>query len=97
MIQAELCLRCTFVKASFMFVTNFLDIYENHRRKNFINHSHSIHPEGFYLFEASKRSVKMKKLFDFSPLFRIGTTRVQTVFLSNSRLKHFHLLNNRDT
>ena len=33
-MQAELCLKRTYVKASFMFVTVFLDIYENHRRKN---------------------------------------------------------------
>ena len=35
--QAELCLKGTFAKASFLFVTIFLDIYENPRRKNFIN------------------------------------------------------------
>ena len=34
MTQAELCLKGTFVKASFMFATSFLDIYENPRRKN---------------------------------------------------------------
>ena len=31
--QAELCLKGTFVKASFMFVTIFMGIYENPRRK----------------------------------------------------------------
>ena len=31
--QAELCLKGTFVKASFIFVTIFLDIYENYRGK----------------------------------------------------------------
>ena len=35
--QAELCLKGIFVKSIFMFVTIFLDIYENPRRKNFIN------------------------------------------------------------
>ena len=33
--QAELCIKSRFVKVSFMFVTIFLDIYENRRRKNF--------------------------------------------------------------
>ena len=37
--QAELCLKGTIVKASCMFATIFLDIYENPRRKNFINQS----------------------------------------------------------
>ena len=36
-MQAELCLEETFIKANFMFVTIFLDIYENPWRKNFIN------------------------------------------------------------
>ena len=44
-IQAELCLKGPFVKASFLFVTIFLDIYENPRRKNFINPSCLKHPE----------------------------------------------------
>ena len=36
--QAESCLKGTFVKVSFMFVTIFFsDIYENPGRKNFIN------------------------------------------------------------
>ena len=34
--KAELCLKGTFVKASFMFVTIFLDIYENLRRKTLL-------------------------------------------------------------
>ena len=37
--KAELCLKGTFVKVSFIFVTIFLDIYEDPRRKNFINPS----------------------------------------------------------
>ena len=37
--QAELCLKGTFVKASFVCYHFFLDIYENSRRKNFINQS----------------------------------------------------------
>ena len=37
--QAELCLKGTFPKASFLFVTIFLDIYENPRSKNFTNPS----------------------------------------------------------
>ena len=37
--QAELCLKSTFVKASFMFVTISLDIYKNPRRKNLIDPS----------------------------------------------------------
>ena len=43
--QAELRLKGTFVKTSFMFVTIFLDIYENPRRKKFINPSCSKHPK----------------------------------------------------
>ena len=43
--QAELCLKGAFVKASFMFVTIFLDIYENPSRKNFINPSCPKHPK----------------------------------------------------
>ena len=39
MTQAELCLKGTFVKASFIFVNIFLDIYENARTKNFISPS----------------------------------------------------------
>ena len=37
--KAELCLKGTFVKVSFISVTIFLDIYEDPRRKNFINPS----------------------------------------------------------
>ena len=40
-------------------------------------------------FEAPERSVKMKNLYHFSPVFRIGTTRVKTMFLLNSRLVPF--------
>ena len=36
-LQAELCLKGTFLKASFMFATIFLDIYGNPRRKSFDN------------------------------------------------------------
>ena len=36
--QVELWLKGTLAKASFMFVTICVDIYENPRRKNFINH-----------------------------------------------------------
>ena len=43
--QAELRLKGTFVKTSFMFVTIFLDIYENPRRNKFINPSCSKHPK----------------------------------------------------
>ena len=35
----------------------------------------------FHLFEAPKRSVKIKCLCRFSKLFRIGMTRVKTVFV----------------
>ena len=38
-MKAELCLEGTFVKISFTLVTILLDIYENPRRKNFINTS----------------------------------------------------------
>ena len=37
--QAELCRKGTFVKASFMFVSSFVDIYENPWRKKCINPS----------------------------------------------------------
>ena len=37
--QSELCLNGTIVTASFVFVTIFLDTYENPRRKNFIKPS----------------------------------------------------------
>ena len=40
-MKAELCLEGTFVKISFTLVTILLDIYENPRRKNFINTSSS--------------------------------------------------------
>ena len=43
--QAKLCLKGTFAKASFMFVTIFLDIYENPRRKTFINPFCPKHPK----------------------------------------------------
>ena len=37
--QAELCRKGTFVKASFMFVSSFVDIYENPWTKKCINPS----------------------------------------------------------
>ena len=43
--QADLCLKDTFVKASFMFVASFSDIYENPKRKNFINPFSHKHPK----------------------------------------------------
>ena len=43
--QAELRLKSTLVKASFMFVTILLGIYENPRRKSFINPSCPEHPK----------------------------------------------------
>ena len=43
--QSELCLNGTIVTASFVFVTIFLDTYENPRRKNFIKPSCPKHPQ----------------------------------------------------
>ena len=43
--QAELCLKGTFVNASFMFVTIFSDIYDNLTKKIFINLSFSKYPK----------------------------------------------------
>ena len=43
--QAEVCLKTTFVKANFMFFTIFYYIYENPRRKKFINPSCPKHPK----------------------------------------------------
>ena len=43
--QAELCVKGTFVKASFMFVIIFRYIFENPGRKNFINPSCPKHPK----------------------------------------------------
>ena len=114
--QAELCLKGTFVKASFMLVTIFLHIYENPRRKNFINPTYSKNhkiinwnkkpqflftllcgaSKRFHLFEAPKRSVRIKKLCHFPP-YSIGKTRVKIVFCWTSSLHHFHFLDNRDT
>ena len=44
-MQDELCLKDTFVKATFIFVTNFLHIIENLMRKNFIIPSCPKHPK----------------------------------------------------
>ena len=54
-------------KNKFHVCYHILDVYENHRRKNYINPSCSKHPK-FHLFEVPKRSVKMKNLCHFSPL-----------------------------
>ena len=43
--QAELCLTGTFLKVSFMYVTIFLDIYENPRIRNFIDPFCPKHPK----------------------------------------------------
>ena len=43
--KSEICLKDTFVNASSMFVTIFLDTYENPGRKNFINSSCPKHPK----------------------------------------------------
>ena len=43
--QAKLCLKGSFAKASFMFAAIFLDLYQNPRRKNFINPSGPKHPK----------------------------------------------------
>ena len=43
--QPELCLTGTFLKVSFMFVTIFLDIYENPRIRNFIDPFWPKHPK----------------------------------------------------
>ena len=43
--QAQLCLKRTFAKACFMSVAIFLDIYENPRRKKFVNPSYPKHPK----------------------------------------------------
>ena len=108
--QAELCLKCTFNKASFMFVTIFSDINKNSKRKRFINISC---PKHFKIInwnkkwqisiitllcsaskkvlirsETWKRSLRIRHL-SFSRLFRIGMTRVNTVFLSSSRIMLF--------
>ena len=48
-----------------------LDVYENPRRKNYINPSCPKHPK-FHLFEVPKRSVKMKKFMSFFPLITLG-------------------------
>ena len=49
----------------------------------------------FHLFEAPKRSVKIKKIMPFFlliPEFQIRTTRVKTVFMMNSQLMPFLFL-----
>ena len=43
--QTGLCIKGTFKKASFMFVTNVVEIYENPWSKNFINKSCHKYPK----------------------------------------------------
>ena len=81
--KAELCLKGTFVKVSFIFVTIFLDTYQNppcpkHRKiielKNGISFIFTLlrgATERFHLFEAPKRSVRIKNL-SFSRLIQLG-------------------------
>ena len=52
--------------------------------------------ERFHLFEAAKRSVKIKNVCDFSP-YAIGTTRVRTAFCQTPYLCNFSFLSNGDT
>ena len=52
--------------------------------------------ERFHLFEALKRSAKIKLYVIFST-YSIQTTWVRTVFCQTPYLCHFHFLNCRDT
>ena len=91
--QAEFCLKGTFVKAYIMFVSIFLDIYENPRRKDFINSSCPKHPE---IINWNKKWHEfLFSHFFVVPLKKVSsswgsekncalteTTRVEAVFLS---------------
>ena len=90
-------------KSKFHVCYYIYNIYENPRRKNFINsfcpkhsnviienkkwhkfsflHLFVIPQEGFIFLRHQKRSVKIKKLCIFLPLFMIGMTRVKIVFV----------------
>ena len=52
--------------------------------------------ERFHLFDAPKRSVRIKNYVIF-PHYSIGMTRVKTAICRTSDLHHFCFLNNGDT
>ena len=97
--QAELFLKGTFVKASFMFVTIFLDMKILGDNVSCLKHPKIIKKKKwlfshFFVVPHKVLSIwgtkcENKKICHFFPLFVIGTTRAKTVFLSNSRLMPF--------
>ena len=87
--QPDLCLKVTFVKASFMFVTIFLDIYENPRTKNFINFSCSKHKKWHKFLKISsfwrtKKKCESKKFMSFFPLIPLGLHFVELLIYAIS-------------
>ena len=88
-----LCLKSACVNANFIFVSKIWKAQEkkiincscpkHHKIINWSKNSHKCLFSHFLwcLFEARKRSVKIKKIFHFSTLLEIGKARVETVFV----------------
>ena len=95
--QVELCLKGTFIKASPMSVSMFLDIYETPTRKNFIDSSCTKHPKimnwnknwykflFYFVFLRHQKEVSKSKYVVSPPYSRLGHQELR-LCLSNSGL-----------
>ena len=78
-----------------MFITNFLDTYENSKRKNFINPSYSKHPKTVFFWK-KKKKIGIHSIQGWTATMRNGVTRkaekkrlqdTENLFRKNLQLK----------